>query len=1062
MATNELVIYRSSAGSGKTYTLVLEYLKLVLEKPGSYRAILAITFTNKATEEMKNRIIGALVAIAGNNQKELQEEVALQTGIPIQQLPSRAAKVLDHILHDYSGFAVSTIDSFFSKMVRSLARELHLPLRFDIELDIDAVIRDITNLVFADIATDDALRKWLQNFVFDKLDNEKGWRIEQDLHKIAKQLFSEKYRRIFYEENTIPEIQLIIELKKIKSTFEKQMALFSDEFVKIISENEFTVEDFNQGKKGVAGYLIKIKNPVKDEGYIPGKRFYAALEEANGWTTKTSKNKEVIQHLATSQLMPLANKVAALLDKEFARYIGATVVLSTAYVAGVIGILDEKLKIFRVENELVLLSDTNMILNKAISGQDAPFIYEKNGNKFNHFMLDEFQDTSDFQWQNLLPLIQNSLGSGNYTLIVGDAKQSIYRWRGGNMQLLLKGIGENLHGFNEITRNLKLEANYRSREVIVNFNNAFFSRAPEMIGVSVESGDAGNAYASEGLTQQWKKGKAGDGYVKIKFFETIDEIIEEEDEDEDANGKWAEQSCLESLKTLHQLFQNGYEPGDVAILTRTNKDAKEITAFLLKNGISKIISPESMQLYHSPKISFLINLLTFLINYDDDLALAYVTYYWRTRNHTAVDLNEVFAESKKNKLNYLPESFRKRQKEFRKIPLYEVVEELAILFELNKQPEAFMQRFLDVVLEYSDKNPANIHDFLIWWEEHKEKDNCSVIVPSGENAIRVMSIHKSKGLQFPVVIIPFADWKLGPRHDELLWVKSDETPFNGVQAHPVYATKKLANSIFKNDFEHEVLLNNIDNLNMLYVACTRAEEQLYVFTQKPKETKEITINSAGKLIYYTLKKAPEWNALLQEDPVICFELGSFTTPFRKKDHSGRTGKDLLQWISVPWKDRLKMLISKKKISVYDPEPPETTYGTLFHAIAAEINSSKVIQDVLQKHIHESNVEEPIKIRLLKEISYFVSVAETHGWLDDNAETLNETDLLLEDGSVLRPDRLILKQNEAIIIDYKTGAEEKFHPKQVQQYAGVLKRMGYSKVKMILVYLSLEKIVEVAA
>ncbi|HMT28416.1 MAG TPA: UvrD-helicase domain-containing protein, partial [Bacteroidia bacterium] len=306
MSKNELVIYRSSAGSGKTYTLVFEYLKLVLQKPSLYRSILAITFTNKATEEMKSRIVESLVAISENKEEDLQKSLSTESGIPLQQITERAAKVLDYILHDYSGFAVSTIDSFFSKMVRSLARELHLPLRFDIELDSGAVIREITDMLFDHISKDPWLRKWLENFIFDKLEDEKGWKIEEDIHKIARQLFDEKYRSLFAEGSRKPENELITDLKKLITAFEKKMAAFGIDFYRIISENGLVMEDFFQGKNGVAGYFSKIQKKIKSDAYMPGARFMNALESEDAWVTKKSPKGDTIKELANAKLIPLA------------------------------------------------------------------------------------------------------------------------------------------------------------------------------------------------------------------------------------------------------------------------------------------------------------------------------------------------------------------------------------------------------------------------------------------------------------------------------------------------------------------------------------------------------------------------------------------------------------------------------------------------------------------------------------------------------------------------------------------------------------------------------------
>src|SRR5688572_17720394 len=797
MASNSLVIYKSSAGSGKTYTLVLEYLKLVLKQPSLYRSILAITFTNKATEEMKSRIIGALVEISENREDKLQETIAEQTGIAIDKLPAQAAKVLDNIMHDYSGFSVSTIDSFFSKIVRSLARELNLPLRFDIELNIDAVIGEITSMLMDEIGTNEWLKKWLEAFIFDKLNQNKSWKIDSDIHELAKELFKESFRTMFPEGHTRPDPHFIAELRGIVNGFESRMAGYGTAFMHTIVQNNLEIDDFHYGKSGVAGYFQKITRKLKVTEYIPGPRFYAALEDASNWTSRKSINRDLIITLVENHLMSIAGEIDDEIKLELPRYTGAKLILNTIYIAGIYSMLDEKLRKFRAENEIVLISDTNSLLQKSIEGQDAPFIYEKTGNRYSHFMLDEFQDTSDYQWQNLLPLIDNALGSGNYTMIVGDAKQSIYRWRGGNMQLLIKGIQESLGHYNEITQLKTLGENYRSREQVVNFNNVFFECAPKLLFPAGEHEIHRSAYNPKDLTQQWKKGNENDGYVKIKFVESINGTPPAEENSDSENG-WIAMACEENYKILKNVIDLGFEYRDIAFLTRTNKDAMQITEFLISKGIDRIISPESMLLNKSQRIQFLISSLRFIDEQDNYIVLAHLVYYYNviSKKNDQITLNEIFASGKAKKLELLPDAFSKKLNYFRKIPLYEAVEELSSIFEIGSPPDAYLQRFLDLILEYSSQHPANITDFLEWWEENQEKDTCSVIIPSGENAIRVMSVHKSKGLQFPVVIIPFADWELTPKSQSVLWVASDQVPFNTTPSFPVKVGKDLQHSVF--------------------------------------------------------------------------------------------------------------------------------------------------------------------------------------------------------------------------------------------------------------------------
>ncbi|MBK6641692.1 MAG: hypothetical protein IPG39_10855 [Bacteroidetes bacterium] len=339
--------------------------------------------------------------------------------------------------------------------------------------------------------------------------------------------------------------------------------------------------------------------------------------------------------------------------------------------------------------------------------------------------------------------------------------------------------------------------------------------------------------------------------------------------------KWKDQASEATVTTIHKLFETGYEPGDIAILVRQNSDAKQITQFLIENGIDRIISPESMQLNHSAKIQFLINIFKFINDRTNAIALTYAVYYLRVlaAKSETTSLHELFAASSSEKIAILPQSFRNRIMEFRKLPLYELSEEITDIFGLNTSPDAYLQRFLDVILEYIRTNPPDIANFLEWWEENENKDSCSVIIPSGENAIRVMSIHKSKGLQFPVVIMPFADWDLKPSKELTLWVRSEVPPFNDATAHPIKFSGLLENSLFDEEYQNELNANYIDNLNILYVAFTRAEKQLYVFSKKPGD-KYSSTNKTGVFLMEVLGTFGTLNNWNHEESKSVFYCGS--------------------------------------------------------------------------------------------------------------------------------------------------------------------------------------------
>lgn len=1077
MSHNALVIYRSSAGSGKTYMLVMEYLKLVLHKPSIYKSILAVTFTNKASGEMKERIINALVDLSFNkdqgNSDHFINAVAEHTGLAPTILCERAKRVLDLILHDYSRFGVSTIDSFFARIVRSLARELHLPLRFNLELDIDFVTGEIIGRLLNSLTEKAELRHWLTEYILDKLRNDRSWELERDITGMAGQLFKDEYRALFPAGNHPPERQLIDNLMQIVSSFEKKMSGFSSRFVQLMQEYALEVSDFAYKATGPAGYLLKIGRQIEPKEYLPGTRFTDAVVIPENWTTKSAERKDEILSLAPTHLMPLANEVLEVIRNEYPKYLAATCVLKTAYMAGIYGALDEHLNDYRKENETLLISDNNILLAKAISGQDAPFIYEKFGNRFTHYMLDEFQDTSAFQWANLKPLIINSLGSGNYTLVVGDAKQSIYRWRGGNMNLLQQEIHEHLGQFNSITRNLQLDANFRSREVIVNFNNRFFELAPGALQLPPESNGRTSSYLPGLVKQEWKRGDRGEGFVQMRFFESQKEKLDETTGEIEEAMRWIDQACEHTMATIQNLLENGFLYSDICILVRTNPHAKIITEYLIRSEITHILSPESMQLYHSTRVQWLVSALTF-VEYPDDIpSLASLVTHHYLQHHPGTDRlpDEVLSGGLNIMLDLLPEDFRKRRAQFRQMALYDLAEELIMIFNLDKDCDAYLQRFLDTIITYSSAEPASLAGFLKWWEVNLDKDSCSVVVSKDENAISVMTIHKSKGLQYPVVIMPFCDWELKMKWNQIIWVKSEETPFNTRNAHPVYCYAELDNSLFHEYYKNELEQSYVDNLNLLYVGFTRAEEQLYIFTAKKTEkdqkkaSKKDPDKLAGRiweLIENVLKKDESWSSFYMDGVRDVIEFGQFSTPLRTVDQQHLMMMPLHQWTAVSWQQRMGVAVNRKKLFRSDPEKELTAFGLLFHELAQKITAPVNLQELLSRELEGKKISNDDYERLLNNLTNFVQTGEEQGWFDSGKETIIETELLLPNGAILRPDRLVIDGKSAIVIDYKTGSPEPQHEDQVRAYGMMLSEMGFDSIRLFLIYPGLNKLQEVQA
>jgi len=787
------------------------------------------------------------------------------------------------------------------------------------------------------------------------------------------------------------------------------------------------------------------------------------VDSSDAWFTKGSEHAQLIRTIAEEKLLPLSRKVVALYEQKVPYYNGAVAVLKLIYLSGLLGRLNEKLRDYRSSTDTILLSDVNYMLHDAIDEQDAPFIFEKSGNRYLHFMLDEFQDTSRMQWNNLYPLLLNSLASGNSSLIVGDAKQSIYRWRGGDMELLQTGVEKDLHQFDSAIESKFLGDNWRSSETIVSFNNAFFPEAAQSLAGKLNdpmSSLIRDVYKPELVTQNFKKGAVGDGFVRVKFFDKKEEDENSSADDDDQLKGWGDRSMAETCSKIKELEDQGFRLGDMAILCRTNKEAVYITSHLLKNGITSIISPESLLLTGSREIRLLISLMRYLLDATDDITLAHICCYASLKSGGAI--NELMASGKSAMENMLPEGFIRKRDNLRNLTLYELVEELCLLFKINSKPDAYIQRFHDLVQEYVQKNPPGLSDFLAWWDENNDTDACAVTFPAGKNAIRIMSIHKSKGLEFRIVFIPLCSWKFTPKPTQTMWATSDKKPFDQQQAHLVNPGKRLTNSVFSEDNEREFGLHAIDNLNLMYVAFTRAEEQLYIHAQgPPKQIKEETQYNAGLLLLDVMNNNNQWKTLLNSSEDRSVELGTLLKSAVSAE-SKADGVELTKWISEPWKDKLWLGVNKRKIARDDPGHADTAYGLLFHDYMSKLLQTTGPEEVSVDIQKIELPDETFRDRLIKEVHYVLTEGSERDWFTHSAKIYCEREMLTQDGKLLRPDRVVITDSGVQVIDYKTGSEEPWHADQVKVYGAVLKEMGYPEPRLFLVYPALRKVAEVTA
>ena len=1063
-----LTIYKSSAGSGKTFTLVLEYLKIVIANPEVYRNVLAVTFTNKATEEMKNRIIDALSKLATSDQDQLNKDpffIRLKEyfensdshRIPDFSIPHRARKVLTYILNDYSNFSVSTIESFFQRIVRAFARELNIPLGYDVEMKQDIVLDRIIDEMYADVGTDPRITRLFENFLLRNLEEEKSWNIDSEIKGLGSQIFKERFQKMiveFPEEGDLIELtlELAAEISQIRKKFEQRMEGLARQAVEIMNRHGLTSSDFKWGRSGVPAYFNSILSKKK---YEPGSRARSGCGDAGFWVKSGSPKEKIVLQSLDDGLMETLCQLLELFDQGFESYNTALQISRTIFSFGLLNDLQYKLIRYRRENNQLIISDTGLLLQKVISDQqDSPFIYEKTGNRYKHFLLDEFQDTSDMQWQNLLPLIQDALAQGEKSLLVGDVKQSIYRWRNGNMRLLLDKVEKQIEKQGQKPEVNQLKKNWRTASEIVNFNNQFFHTVAAVLNSeSEEKGEQLFPLAYESVKQVPAKTSIS-GYVSIEFFP------DRKRKDPPEVPGWQDLALQRTLELIWQLTgEEGFMGNEITLLVRKNSDGMKVASFLQQESTRqgnpvKVVSAESLLIASDLKVRLLQSLLQYLNHeYDAIIQSALVYYYQRVVLEENAD-HPLFAE---RKIELLSPEFHQRKESLRQLTVYECIEELIRIFPVLKDPNAYVQGFKDAVLSFASTENASISGFLEWWEEESEKR--AIASAPEPDAVQITTIHKSKGLEFPIVIIPFADWELSPGIRDILWVKTSENPYSSVDFLPVRATGSLEQSYFKQDYEQEKLYSHIDNINLLYVAFTRPEYRLYVLTEDKDIKSPKTIS---QLINYLIFS--DIFGGVNEVEERRFTVGEAIS--RKAIHQAEGKASQNDQSSIPlksnnkalknWNQAVRIKYSSNRFVKTDilTRTDKISTGELIHEALSYIKYRDDIDFAVNKLLGKGMITSKQIAQLKEQLITIVNNPKVENWFSKNWQIKTEAEVIAADGKVLRPDRVMIQHEEAIVIDYKTGQNNPAYHKQIHKYLEAMQKLGFERVKGYIYYLNL--------
>ncbi|WP_264519904.1 UvrD-helicase domain-containing protein [Flavobacterium sp. N1994] len=1030
-------IYDASAGSGKTYTLVKEYLKIILlsKKPDAYRNILAITFTNKAVHEMKSRVVESLSEFAKEKPSEkavqLMQDIQIETGLSLSKITEKAKAIIKNLIHNYAAFDISTIDKFTLKVIRAFSHDLNLPITFETTTDTETLLTEAIDAIIAQAGEDETLTNLLVDFTMEKTDDDKSWDVSRDIMETGRLILNENNREeiTHFHNKTIAEfIEIKNKLAELAVQLESETVDLATEALVLIDNNGIDLASFS--RQTFSNHL----NSIKNKNFNPNNKMFHAFEDIQ--INSKASDKGIIENIIPNLLEILAS-----IYKKFEKKNFYEAFLKNITPLSLLNTVSNELAKIQKEQNVLSIAEFNKLINDQIQNQPAPFIYERLGEKYRHFFIDEFQDTSEMQWQNLIPLIDNSLSSEDLNgeqgslMIVGDPKQSIYRWRGGKAEQFIE-LSKTKNPFvNPDKKLFSLGTNYRSYSEVIDFNNQFFG----FLSQQFSNEDYKDLYQNH--SHQEFNSKTG-GYVSISFTPKMEAS---DDESLDKTAMYLEAT----LQKIVEVKQKGFRYKDIVILTRKKTHGTEVANYLTQKGIP-ILSSESLLLGASSEVQGIVNVLRYLKNNNDLQSKANFLYYLASQQ-TILAIHDFIAQgmAQVNEVDFqqwlIGFSIDFSFQNIRKKSLYEATEIIITKVLPIEKRNAYVQYFLDIVLERDIKNQAGISDFLYYWDNNSQK--LSIPSPEGNDAVRIMTIHKSKGLEFPVVIFPFAeeDYSKGPR--EKMWLNADEEIMGLPKAlvdknNKVEGYGEEANVIYQQKKQEELL----DNINVLYVALTRAEEQLYIISgmQTRNNKGEYPNNMATFFIQFLEGKG--------------FEEGKLDYSFGKAEKLSETKElkeetETIPQLSETLNPRSIKIAQRESLMWNTKQQEAIAFGNVLHEILSYVETKEDIDLALIKAIENGLIITSQRTEVETTIQEIVNHPDLHFYFSNQNKVLNEKTILQKEGNLVKPDRMVINNNNEIyLLDYKTGAHQAKYTKQIENYQSAIEKMGFKVIKKALVYI----------
>ena len=1068
-----LTVYKASAGSGKTFTLASEYITLVVKNPQDYRSILAVTFTNKATQEMKTRILSQLYGIAHSlpDSEAYYEQVRMKTGFSEQTIRENAAKALSLLTHHYNEFRVQTIDAFFQSVLRNLARELNLTANLRVDLNDEQVEAQAVDELINSLEEGEEVLNWIRDYIDKNIEDDKGWNVISQIKDFGKNIFKDFYKDHKTElDNRFSDKSFfngfITDLRERRTRILNRLNEHAKQMYKKIRDANLDNPNlFNRGANGLLSHIIKLTKGTPSNDPTP-QYIQLCIDSAEKWPASKcpAKERAAIIELASASLCSDLKILNDYRIKDWREYQSCNLTLKHLSQLRLLHAISEAVDEINKDTNRFMLSNTQSLLCTLMKDSDTPFVFEKMGAYLKHIMIDEFQDTSTIQWNNFRKLLDNCMAQvDSHNLIVGDVKQSIYRWRQGDWKLL-----NNIeHEFTKEQIKIEpLDTNYRSEENIIRFNNTFFKQAVLQTVNELESeeiqGAAELVEAYKEIEQKPRKDN-GKGCVRIKLFRY-----------DSKNASDYKQKILnELIENIRQLLDQGYKQKDIAILARSKTVIPDIVdSFQNIDTNVSLVSDEAFRLDASLAVNVIIEALRLLKHPHDKLTESkLVKLYQQQVIKTGKDINDLFVGENSTELkSFLPSGYIDKFESLSRLSLIDLVDEIYSLFSLDslEGQSAYVCTFYDTLNEYLRDHPADIDDFIEEWEDTLSSNT----IQSDEvDGIRLITIHKSKGLEYDNVLIPFCDWELEKTNGITIWCSGDdkEKPYGELPLIPVDYSSKMLGTVFEDDYKEEHLQNTVDNMNLLYVAFTRAGKNLFITGKKYKERTKGKSERSHIIQYIIEELAKELPGAIIDDAgdngPISFEFGTLST-CKERVEKGKATENPFEL--SPKTHKLKIETFPHPVSFRqsnkshdfikgeDIDPSDARryikVGNVLHQLFSTILTEADIEPRL-KELEQAGIiynDDITSRELQNKISCALSNEKVKNWFSPRWKLFNECTILdydKETGDVYehRPDRVMTDGKEIIVVDFKFGKPRDEYHEQVQRYMRLLMRMGYKQV-----------------